>query len=81
LNAQERKALKRALLSKENWKAKARKRQKLLRIQQLKIKDLEQSRAHWKEKLLKNPDKIGHDIRVKKEPVLKDQSVVIVKKK
>lgn len=52
MNAQERKALKRALISKEKWKATAKERQKALRLQQLKIRDIERSRARWKEKFL-----------------------------
>ena len=50
MNAQERKALKRALDSKEKWKAKAKERQKSMRLLQLKIRDIERSRADWKEK-------------------------------
>jgi hypothetical protein len=50
MDAQERKTLKRAVASKENWKTKARERQKGMRLLQLKIRDLERSRAQWKEK-------------------------------
>ncbi len=61
MNAQERKALKRALISQEKWKAKAKERQKGMRLLQLKIKDLEKSRANWKEKffLTKNVEEKG----------------------
>lgn len=48
MDAQERKTLKRAITSKESWKAKARERQKGMRLLQLKIRDLELSRALWK---------------------------------
>lgn len=44
MNAQERKALKRAIDSKEIWKDKAQKRQKEKRLLLLKIRDIERSR-------------------------------------
>ena len=50
MNAQERKALKRALESKENWKVKAQGRKKQIRLLELRIRDLEISRSLWKEK-------------------------------
>ncbi len=59
MNAQERKALKRALISKETWKAKAKDRQKGMRLLQLQIRDLERSRALWKEKFFQNKNKKG----------------------
>ncbi len=52
VNAQERKALKRALVSKEKWKDKAKERQKGMRLLELKIRDIERSRINWKEKFL-----------------------------
>ncbi len=53
VNAQERKALKRALESKEKWKAKAQERKKQIRLLELRIRDLEYSRKQWKEKCFK----------------------------
>ena len=57
MNAQERKALKRALESKEVWKNKAKERQKGMRLLQLKIRDLERSRFYWKQKSVDRKDK------------------------
>ncbi len=56
MNAQERKTLNRALISKDTWKTKAKARQKSIRLLQLKVRDLERSRTQWKEKFfqLKN---------------------------
>jgi len=53
VNAQERKTLKRALISQQKWKEKAQERKKGLRLLQLKIRDLERSRMQWKEKFFK----------------------------
>jgi hypothetical protein len=50
VNAEERKALKRALESKENWKVKAQERKKQIRLLELRIRDLEHSRNQWKKK-------------------------------
>ncbi len=50
MNAEERKRLKRAIDSKEIWKQRGLERQRTLRLQQLRIRDLESSRNHWKEK-------------------------------
>jgi len=52
VDARERKALKRALESKENWKAKASERKKRIRLLELRVRDLERSRGQWKEKCL-----------------------------
>jgi len=50
VNAEERMRLKRAIDSKEIWKQRGLERQRTLRLQQLRIKDLESSRNRWKEK-------------------------------
>jgi len=52
VNAQERKALKRAILSKESWKTKAQKRKKEIRLLELRVRDLEQSRSQWEKSVL-----------------------------
>ncbi|MCG8336315.1 MAG: hypothetical protein MJE63_17545 [Proteobacteria bacterium] len=53
MNAEERRALKRALESKENWKHKAQERKKQIRLLELRIRDLEHSRNQWKGKYFK----------------------------
>ncbi len=50
MNAEERKKLKRTIDSKEIWKERAQDRQRVLRLQKLRIRDLEYSRNQWKEK-------------------------------
>ena len=50
MNAEERKKLKRAVESRVAWKKKAQGRQKETRLLKLRIRDLERSRKHWKEK-------------------------------
>ncbi len=51
MNAQERKALKRASTSKETWKAKDRK--KAMHLLRMRIRDLERSRNRWKVKFFR----------------------------
>jgi len=82
LNAQEKKALNRALISKENWKTKARSRQKMMRLQQLKIRDLERSRAFWKEKSVVKTDAANHKVKKEKDSLPSSKkSITTVKKK
>lgn len=50
MNSYERKSFKRALYSLSIWKDKAQKRQKEIRLLQLKIRDLERSRELWRKK-------------------------------
>ena len=57
MNAQERKALKRAQDSKENWKTKAQERKKQIRLLELRIRDLELSRGQWKRKFFETKSK------------------------
>ncbi len=61
VNAEERKRLKRAIDSKEIWKQSALARQNKLRLQELRIRDLENSRNNWKEKYFrgKDPDAVA----------------------
>jgi hypothetical protein len=65
VNAQERKALKRALESKENWKNKAQQRKKQIRLLELRIRDLEKSRGQWKEKCFEERTKQSTESGVK----------------
>ncbi len=57
MNSYERKELKRAKESKENWKAKAMDRNKKLRAEKVKTRDLEKSRDMWKQKYLDEKEK------------------------
>lgn len=81
MNAQERKALKRAIESKENWKSKAQERKKQIRLLELRVRDLERSRGQWKEKCFKVKNEPKPEERVDKNKTSKRQLKADQKKK
>lgn len=74
MNAEERKRLKRAIDSKEIWKQRALQRQRVLRLQELRIRDLEISRNNWKEKYFKSKVPDACDIQNNKDTSPKQTS-------
>ena len=80
MNAQERKALKRALESKENWKSKAKERKKQIRLFELRIRDLKLSRILWKEKCFNERKKPKTEKKVESTQVTKRQAKADQKK-
>lgn len=80
MNAQERKALKRAVESKENWKSKAKERNKHIRLLDLRIRDLKLSRSLWKGKCFEEREKTKTETRVEPTQVTKRQAKADQKK-
>ena len=74
MNAQERKALNRAILSQEKWRNKAKERQKGIRLQQLTIRDLERSRANWRARFFRCKDELFQQIAKEKQTALQKTS-------
>lgn len=74
VNAQERKSLKRALESKENWKTKAQERKKQIRLLELRIRDLEASRNLWKEKCYRERIELKSENTSEKKSITKRQA-------
>ena len=74
MNAEERKALKRALESKDNWKDKAQERKKQIRLLELRIRDLEHSRNQWKGKYFKVKNQPKPEEKEDKKQTLKKQA-------
>lgn len=74
VNAEERKALKRALESKESWKTKAQERKKQIKLLELRIRDLEKSRSLWKEKCYRERKELKPGNTAKKKRMTKRQA-------